>query len=283
MVLLSKSGYDARLTIVEDKLLFYVRNNEDISDIPFYINEGRQYMCLNYHDYLNINFEKSALSPVNIYIPEGVMAFSYRVTQLPDFNPDDYSRKTLQFNYRQRIYSFDVMITPQISTLFTNYPGVDFESYFNIPLSRQTYVSLIPALKENIREMSQKRGVDYLMRFTRNALMYETDEQNFGKEKRLSPELTLFSEYSDCDDRAGLFFYLVKEIYNLPMIAVLYPTHVTIAVQLDKPVGKPITYKGKKFSICEPTPQVEDLRIGRIAEMLHAASFEVVYHYDPDN
>ena len=131
--------------------------------------------------------------------------------------------------------------------------------------------------------MSQKRGVDYLMRFTRNALMYETDEQNFGKEKRLSPELTLFSEYSDCDDRAGLFFYLVKEIYNLPMIAVLYPTHVTIAVQFDKPVGKPITYKGKKFSICEPTPQVEDLRIGQIAEMLHAASYEVVYHYDPDN
>lgn len=127
------------------------------------------------------------------------------------------------------------MISPQISTLFTNYPGVDFESYFNIPLSRQTYVSLIPALKENIRGMSQKRGVDYLMRFTRNALMYETDEQNFGKEKRLSPELTLFSEYSDCDDRAGLFFYLVKEIYNLPMITVLYPTHVTIAVQFDKP------------------------------------------------
>jgi hypothetical protein len=60
--------------------------------------------------------------------------------------------------------------------------------------------------------------------------------------------------YSDCDDRVALFYYLVKEIYNLPMIALLYPTHVTMAVPFDKPVGAPVLYKGKKYSICEPTP-----------------------------
>src|SRR5690606_10914787 len=115
---------------------------------------------------------------------------------------------------------------PIFEKIFANYPSVDFESYFNIPLSKETYGSLIPMLKQNVDGMSQKKGVDYLMRFTRYAFLYEDDEENFGKAKRLSAEETLFAQYSDCDDRAALFFYLVKEIYNLPMIAVLYPTHI---------------------------------------------------------
>ncbi|WP_315820150.1 hypothetical protein [Paraflavitalea speifideaquila] len=103
--------------------------------------------------------------------------------------------------------------------------------------------------------MSTKNGVDYLMRFTRYAFLFETDSKNFGTEKRLSPEQTLFYEQSDCEDRVALFFYLVKEIYNLPMIVLAYPKHVTIAVQFDKPRGKSIVYNGNKYSICEPTPQ----------------------------
>ena len=129
--------------------------------------------------------------------------------------------------------------------------------------------------------MDQKKGVDYLMRFTRYAFLYENDEQNFGAEKRLSPEQTLLNKYSDCDDRAALFIYLVKEIYDLPMIALLYPTHLTMAVQFDKPVGEFITYKGKKYSFCEPTPQAQDLKIGQLANKLKNIKYEIVYAYEP--
>ncbi|HEY0668873.1 MAG TPA: hypothetical protein VGD22_11880 [Sphingobacteriaceae bacterium] len=281
--LLAKSGYDVSLTVGKNELLFYVRSDEDISDIPFYETEGKKYMCLNYHDYGNIDFEKNLLSPAKITIPEASKAFSYRVTNMPLFKPEDYREKDLQFNYRQRVYNFKVMINPQVQNIFVNYPGVDFASYFNIPLTTATYASLIPALRTNIKKMSQKKGVDYLMKFTRNALLYETDDENFGKEKRLSPELTLFYEYSDCDDRAALFFYLVKEIYNLPMIALLYPTHITIAVQFDKPLGNSIVYNGRKYSICEPTPQLQDLRIGQVSSELRNESYKVVYQYDPEN
>ena len=129
--------------------------------------------------------------------------------------------------------------------------------------------------------MSEKKGVDYLMRFTRYAFLYENDQENFGKEKRMSPEETLFSTYSDCDDRAALFFYLVKEVYNLPMIALLYPTHITMAVQFAKPVGDPIWYKGKVYSVCEPTPEQEDLPIGKLASNLQRVPYQVVYQYVP--
>ena len=279
--LLSKSGYDARLSIGNDRIIFYVRNDEDINDIPFFKIDGNKYMCLNYHDYGKIDFEKDKVYPVKLDVQEAINAFSYKVTRMPDFKPESYDERVIQFNYRSKPNHFQVKLNPEVENIFKNYPGVDFESYFNIPLSHETYHSLIPILKKNISGMNQKKGVDYLMRFTRYAFLYQTDENNFGKEKRLSPEQTLFSKYSDCDDRAALFFYLVKEIYNLPMIALLYPTHISMAVQFDKVQGKSIIYKGQKYLVCEPTPQEKDLRIGQIASNLEGMNYEVVYQYNP--
>ena len=75
-------------------------------------------------------------------------------------------------------------------------------------MSKQTYNSLIPALKDIVGRMNTKNGIDYLMHFTRYAFLYERDTDVFGREKRLSPEETLLYDYSDCEDRAALFFSL---------------------------------------------------------------------------
>ncbi|WP_235527313.1 hypothetical protein [Pedobacter sp. Leaf41] len=278
--LLSKCGYDARIAIGNNQIVFYVNNDEDISDIPFFMIGDKKYMCLNYHDYGKL-FKQSVYVPVKLKIPEATKPFSYKVTRMPEFKPETYEEKDLQFSYKQKVYHFKLKVNDEVQKIFKNYPVVDYESYFNIPLSRETYSSLIPILKENTKHLDQKNGVDYLMRFTRYAFLYEDDGQNFGKEKRLSPEQTLLNKYSDCDDRAALFFFLVKEIYNLPMIALLYPTHLTMAVQFDKPVGSFITYQGKKYSFCEPTPQTQNLKIGQISNNLKNASYEIVYAYEP--
>ncbi|WP_331283616.1 hypothetical protein [Pedobacter rhodius] len=280
--LLNKCGYDARLAVGNEQIIFYVKNDEDISDIPFFMIDDKKYMCLNYHDYGKLFKQANAYKPVNISIPEGKNAFSYKVTRMPDFKPESYIEKAVDFSYKQKTYHFKLKVNNDVQAIFANYPGVDFESYFNIPLSRETYSSLIPMLKNNVRKMDQKKGVDYLMRFTRYAFLYENDQDNFGKEKHLSPEQTLLTKYSDCDDRAALFFYLVKEIYNLPMVALLYPTHLTMAVQFDQPVkGDFLIYNGKKYIFCEPTPQLQDLKIGQLSAQLKNADYKVVYNYDP--
>lgn len=279
--LLAKSGYDARLALTSNKVIFYVFNNEQVEDIPFFEIDNKKYVCLNYHDYANTDLNQDPPVPVPVNIPEAVNAFSYNIETMPDFKPEDYFEKELQFTYHNKVYYFNIKLNREVEAIFKNYPVVDFGSYFNIPLTKETYGSLIPLLRKNIKGMNQKKGVDYLMRFTRYAFLYETDELNFGKEKRLSPEETLFEKYSDCDDRAALFFYLVKEIYNLPMIAILYPTHITMAVQFDKPVGSPIIYKGKIYSLCEPTPQSQNLAIGQVPDKLKGKPYEVVYQYIP--
>ncbi len=279
---LCKSGYDATLTLENDQLRFYVRSDENVYNIPYFVRGDKQYVCLNLHDYPATKFERVKIEQIDVAVPEATSPFSYKVTQMPDFTPADYTAREIAFDYKGKPYYFSVMVNPQVQQVFTNYPVVDYESYFNIPLSSTTYRSLIPLLKKNVEGISDKDGVDFLMRFTRNAFLYQEDEVTFGKEKRMSPEQTLLHEYSDCDDRAALFFFLVKEIYDRPMIVLLYPTHVTIAVHFpESGTSNAITYKGRKYAVCEPTPQPEDLPIGQLSAALKNVPYEVAYEYNP--
>ncbi|WP_346236189.1 hypothetical protein ABDK00_016720 [Niabella insulamsoli] len=280
--LMVKAGYGTLLSHNNGRLLFYIQCDENIYNIPYRQQNGRQYVCLNYHDYgSNINFEKEVFKGVAIALPEPQRIFSYKIEKLPDFNDADYIDKKLQFTYNTNEYNFSIKINSQITRLFNNYPVVEYKDYINIPLSNKTYASLITLLKKQLRGLNTKNGVDYLMHFTRYAFPFDADTDVFGSEKRLSPEQTLLSPYSDCDDRVGLFFFLVKEIYNLPMIVLAYPRHVTIAIKFDKPVGNTIEYKGAQYSVCEPTPQSKDLRLGELLPELKKEAYEVAYVYNP--
>jgi hypothetical protein len=281
---LTRSGYDAILTTSGNYILFYIHCEENTYNIPNRVVNGKQYVCLNYHDYgNNIDFEKNKFTVLDLSVPGASNSFSYKITHLPEFRSSDYKEKNLYFSYNENEYNYKVKLNTQIQTLFINYPVVDYALYLNIPLSRETYYSLIPLLKKSVKGMNVKSGVDYLMRFTRYAFLFEPDTQVFGAEKRLSPEQTLLYDQSDCEDRVALFYCLVKEIYNLPMIVLSYPKHVTIAVQFNKPIGKPIIYNGNKYSICEPTPQKTDLRIGQLLPELSKETYEITYVYNPGN
>lgn len=279
--MLVKCGYNVQLAFVNDKLLFYVQSNENIYDIPLFEEDGKQFVCLNIHDFDKIDFPNETLKKVRIEAAEGVNSFSYRINRIPDFKTVAYTEKKLVFHYKEEEVSYRIKENPEIVKLFSNYPSVDFESYFNIPLCNETYTSLIPVLKKKLKGKSQYAGIDYLMKFTRHAFMYETDQANFGMEKRLSPQQTLMQPYSDCDDRVGLLYYLIKEIYNLPMIVLVYPSHVTLGVELKEPYGNPVVYNGSQYSICEPTPQSEDLPIGSLSPELKNVAYEIQYAYHP--
>ena len=280
--LLRQSGYDATISFCNNKLLLYIQTDEEVFEVPYHTKGNKQYVCLNYHDYGAIDFDKEKYKEVVIDNEPSLNSFTYKITRLPDFKPESYAVKELQFDYGQRDYHFKILVNDEVKKIFANYPVVDYAYYFNIPLSKTTYSSLIPLLRENIKRMNQVKGVDYLMRFTRYAFAFETDTKNFGKEKRLSPEQTLLYENSDCEDRAAFFFYLVKELYDLPMIALSYPEHITIAVQFSKPVGRPIFYKGNEYSICEATPQRQDLKLGQSIPHLKKVAYDVVYEYKPE-
>ncbi|MBL7718867.1 MAG: hypothetical protein JNL72_08530 [Flavipsychrobacter sp.] len=280
--LLNKLGYDAILSTDGERLLMYVQSNDNIYNIPFRMKDGKKYACLNYHDYgYDIDFSTAEFKAVDVALTGEKVTFSYQLTRLPEFRPEDYSEKEIAFSYADATYRFKIKINEEVKKILVNYPVMDYHAYYNIPMSSETYNSLIPQLKNDLKGKSVKSGVSFLMHFTRYSFLYTPDNENFGREKRLSPEQTLLYEASDCEDRVALFFYLVKEIYNLPMIVLAYPDHVSIAVAFDKPVGTPIMYNGKAYSICEPTPQRKDLPVGKMPRSRSNMAYEVMYAYQP--
>jgi hypothetical protein len=142
---------------------------------------------------------------------------------------------------------------------------------------------LIPRLKKQLRGLRIEQGLQHLLQFTRYAFLFKPDREQFGKEKRLTPEQTLLYSESDCEDRAALFYYLVKEIYQRPMIVIGFPQHVTIAVDLGKNRGDVISYNGQSYTICEPSPQQKDLKIGELMPNLRSQPYEVLLSYQPSN
>jgi hypothetical protein len=66
------------------------------------------------------------------------------------------------------------------------------------------------------------------------------------------------------------------------MIVLAYPDHVTVAVKLEKPIGRPIKYENELYTICEPTPQSVDLRLGEQLNVLQSKSFEIAFAYHPN-
>ncbi len=279
--LMAKSGFDAKLAYRDQQLIFYIKSDDNISDLPYFELGKGTYICLNYHDYGQLFDRKKQYTLIDITVPGANNGFSYKVTRLPDFAPEKYIEKEIEFRYNGKGYHFNVKVNNEVNDIFQNYPIVDCETYFNIPLSKQTYESLIPVLAKYTEKLPTEKGIDYIMRFTRYAFLYEDDRIIYGQEKRMPPEQTLLNNASDCDDRAALFFYLVKEIYNLPMIALRYPTHLTLAIQFKEPIGKSVLFEGNYYTICEPTPQNENLDIGQLAKKQQTEEFEIVYHYNP--
>lgn len=74
-------------------MLLYVQSDDEVFNIPYHLKDGKQYVCLNYHDYHTIDFDKEKFTSLNIYIPEAKKAFSYKVNKLPDFKPENYAVK----------------------------------------------------------------------------------------------------------------------------------------------------------------------------------------------
>ena len=86
------------------------------------------------------------------------------------------------------------------------------------------------------------------------AYSYQTDDQQFNREKWFFGDETFYYPYSDCDDRAILFSVLVRDVLNMEAVLLDYPNHLAAAVRFNSNVeGDYVTVDGTRFVVCDPT------------------------------
>ncbi len=244
--LLVKSDYLVKIGYSSDQLVLLVPFSTNIYEVPYYeINQTVYYV-----------FESENPGSIKTYIQQYPGAD--KEIEATIFNPPNFTKnikkKNLEYFYNNKLQPINVDINYQLAGFYNDFPLMDLDNYFNSGMSDYTKASLYESISSKISNKTEKEAVSYLLNFTQNGFKYMTDNEQFGKEKIFFPDELFLYSYSDCEDRSVFFAYLVREFLNLDVIGLDYTDHVAVAVHFNDNIESDyLTWKGKKYVICDPT------------------------------
>lgn len=274
--ILIKSNYDAQLNFTDDKIVLSVFSYDEVFEIPRRIDKSRPggyYVHINlYTKALQIKAVGNSNNSIAITpilnarnTKSSLMPFSFSMAKLPAFTKPVIVNETRDFIHNGKRYAINFKLNQSIVEAMHESPELSVYSYSKIPLSPEAYSSITEELQELIKDKSEYEAARILLSFTRQISEYAEDSiyENAPKNLTFSAEETLFYPYSDCEDRAVLFAYLVKQLLKTDVILMDYPKHVNTAVLFSKPYGTTnITYKNKTYTVCDPTGPDNTLKPG---------------------
>jgi hypothetical protein len=200
-------------------------------------------------------------------LPSKIFSLSLESIYRTKFN--SFVEKGFIFQTKDTVLAIDIKLNKSIIDILHNYPSIDYPKYFNVGVSEECYNSFMPYLKELIKEKTVDQQVRFLLSFVRTVTQY-SENSKFENDHNMLPEEVFFYEYSDCEDKSALFYFLCKELLNLPLIVVDYYKHINVAINLPTPRGKYIEYKHKFYTICEPSDGEDLFEIGEShVELVH--------------
>lgn len=129
-----------------------------------------------------------------------------------------------------------------------------FYYYAQVPLSESAKKQLYPVLRERIKGLANPEAAGVLLSYIQRDYPYREDEKVWRRERYFYAEETLYYPFSDCEDRAILYTWLIRDLLQLPTALVYYPGHLAAAVCFGESVpGDATLIEGKRYLICDPT------------------------------
>ena len=274
--ILSQSGYDTRLTYLEDKAYLYVFTMDEVFEAPMIQDRGRSF--INLSEVRAGQGEPKALYMLGLAPNPDGHAFTFSFKDLPRLRPLLKVQK-VTFFYKEEWHTLEVQVDENIAAYMEDYPIVSETQYLEVPLSQQLLQSLMPPLKALLHGKNEWQSAEILAAFTRSAFSYKEDKAYFGYSKPMVAEEVFIHPYSDCEDRTALFYQLVKHLLPIPTIVVAYPDHLTVAMALPPAPGSTIPYEGRQYFFTDPTGPVRDHTVGQVPKGYEHKRFNVIKYY----
>ncbi len=249
--LLVNMGYDVRLASCGEQLLLLVPFYQQVYERSYLVIAGKKYYAF-YDD------STSKIQNTGVY-----------TCRLP--NATDKGRNIdltmrgghlgIKTGVSHRFSLSDGKISLQGSVdagtmeAIRRYPQTDIPFYAMSTIDANFHQSLLAQVSEQIRGCSKKESVSKILHFVQYAFDYATDGEQHGYEKPYFIEENFYYPKNDCEDRAILFAFLVRNVLGLAVHLVQYPGHECTAVNFKTTQmnGDGYMYKGKAFYICDPT------------------------------
>ena len=275
--LLNRAGFDVRLTFREQRLYINVHSKDDLFEVPIIRDGGRAYANISCLDGTCLGKRSLYISDLHPNKGKG-RSFGFALTQWPRLRAQPVDR-LVTFYYRGARQELPVRFDQTVVDIMADYPFLEEYCYLDTPLSATLAASLLPTLRGWLSKLDQRQGLELLVSFTRSGFSYMEDTKYFGRSKPMVPEEVFGYPYSDCEDRAALFFALVRELIDLPMVVIAYEDHLSVAVSADEVPGDSFDYQGKRYVFCDPTGPANSSVIGRIPPGYENAEFQIIGQY----
>jgi hypothetical protein len=244
----NKLGYAVKVGLSESKhIVLLTYSKKMIYSTPSYTLDNKKFYALSYYN-------KHGAGNVYTYnqdYPGSVRPFDLALITLPNF-PVAKKSKTLAFNYQGKEVKVSFDYNQNIIDFMASYPQADYDTYFDAPIENETYVQVATALKKYIDGKRASDAMNFVLSFVQHAFVYETDQQQFGREKSMFAQETLYYPGSDCEDRATLYAYLMEKLFHVNVVGVKYVDHMTTAIQVPIP-GDAFTIANERYVIADPT------------------------------
>lgn len=248
MFILTQSGYKVRIARVGDKLVLLLPSKDSIYQYPYLSISGCNYYLVD------SSFGQSSIKVFNREFPQE-QYFSLRIPEQPILPVNRTTPRHLRLG-RDSELAVDISVNKNLIEFYNDYPlNSHWDIYANASLSVLAKEQLYPVLRKAIAGKSNLVAANILLHFIQTAFEYETDDKQFGEERALFADETLFYPYSDCEDRAILYSVLVRDLLDLEVVLLYYPGHLATAVcfETDDVYGDHLQIDGKRYIVCDPT------------------------------
>lgn len=246
MYVLTQSGYKVRIARAGSRLVLLLPSENEIYEMPYLNVGGLRYYVMD-----------PTVSQQSFYVFDQEFpkeqSISLQILVEPLFAVD-FSEPRRLVSKRYPEASAVVKMNRNLIDFYDGYPRTEWSIYSHVSLSSLVKEQLYPALRDVIDGKSELQAANILIDFVQTAFGYKTDEEQFGYERPLFADETLYYPYSDCEDRAILFSVLVRDLLGLDVVLLHYPNHLAAAVSFGEDIaGDYIVLDGKKYTICDPT------------------------------
>ncbi len=267
----TKLGYDIKVGFARQNVVLMTPINTNLYSTTYFKIGGKKYYAIDYTGGKKVGRIKTYEKPH----PAAKNSFDLRIDKRPMLKQYKTSR-SVAFKYKNREYKLDLDYDKVYVAYYKNYPQVEYDNYFKAPVSPIADASF----KNNVAKLIEGKGeveaVNLLLRLVQKGFDYKIDQTQFGYEKVMLPEETLFYPYSDCEDRSILFSKLVNDLLGLEVVGIKFPEHLATAVVLKSRLsgGTSFVKDGKRYYIADPTYLGAD--VGMIPPRYKGVGFEVI-------
>jgi hypothetical protein len=247
--LLVKAGYDARLAYNSHAFVL-MPSQQGLYGVTYFTMKGQKYYA--------VSLDGDKIDTGRAYTYSGkhdsakkTVDFSGASELLPS---KELKTRNLSFKFNGESHSVKLKYDLALVNFSNTLPQMGIQYYPQQGLPDATSRQLLKQLQPLVKGKTELEAVNLLLRFVQTAFSYKTDGQQFNQENYLLPIETLHYPYSDCEDRASLFSWLVESLLGLDAVLLDYPGHIAAAVRFtEQPNGDKYYHNGKIYTVTDPT------------------------------